>query len=129
MTRIVELSNQMKSVIEVSCLETLRKLETPEDPNVLHELLQLFHQSSEMKLQSLASSLTRRDYQQMSNDAHSLKATCATLGAHGLSQTCRKLEAAVLAGDLQKTTELLEQLQAGYLQVKQELKERVLPAV
>lgn len=123
----MKLPDSANCIIETACLETLRKLESPDDPNVLFELVGVFLQSSEARLSRLVGNLAGSDFHQIGEEAHSLKATCATLGAVALSELCKALEEAAIRKDLAETTRLVGVIELQYRVAKSELQRRVLP--
>lgn len=62
------------------------------DSNLVQALIEDFHSSAPLNLKNIENALLERNWQEISENAHALKSSSATLGAMKLSQTCSLLE-------------------------------------
>ncbi len=62
------------------------------DSNLIQALIEDFHSSAPLNLKNIENALIQKNWQEISENAHALKSSSATLGAIKLSQTCALLE-------------------------------------
>lgn len=81
----------MSNTLDRSALESLRVLDTPENP-FLKNLIQTYLSTSEKIVSDLYAAAQSSDLKQMGEVAHSLKSSSASLGAMKLAEMCYELE-------------------------------------
>jgi HPt (histidine-containing phosphotransfer) domain-containing protein len=84
-------------------------------------LVGTFLEDSQKQLAELAHALAAGDVEVFERMAHTLKSSCAMLGAMALSQGCREMELLAKGGDISGASPLLEQVKKEYQQVREEL--------
>jgi signal transduction histidine kinase/DNA-binding response OmpR family regulator/HPt (histidine-containing phosphotransfer) domain-containing protein len=89
-----------------------------EDTHVLVELIEAFFENTPVRLAELRRALADKDAYTFEHLAHTLKGSCANMGALRMSGMCRQLELAGRSGQLDSLDEQLEQLEAEYERVK-----------
>ncbi len=98
--------------ISKDSLDTLRDLETVDNPGFFSDVCQQFMADAERTLQELESALARGDVKATHRAAHTLKSTSATMGAMRLSGLCKAIEATTQAGALPPNHRGGEQIRA-----------------
>lgn len=68
------------------------------DPEFLVELIDTYVSDAPMQVQELRAAIAAGDVERLVRPAHTLKSASASLGALGLSERCRQLEAASKTG-------------------------------
>jgi len=84
---------------------------------LMPDLLQVFLEDGETRLQHLESSLHNNDWQQIGNIAHTLKGSSATLGMFTFSGLCLQLESAARCQDWESIRPLAGQLGGEFHQI------------
>ncbi|MGE0526362.1 MAG: CHASE domain-containing protein, partial [Bdellovibrionales bacterium] len=80
------------SAIDPNTLDQIRSLQRPGKPDVLQNLIRLFLESAEESMAAIRSAARARNLEILRETAHSLKSSCANLGAHTMSEICLALE-------------------------------------
>lgn len=121
-------------LVNPSAIEKLRKSVGPGCPTLLQDLYDLFCQDSPETLSKMRDDLERGDLRGLGRKAHSLKSSCAILGAITMSEASSRIEMliqqeppierAVLEPELR---ELLVQLQSMFAPVAEALRKLVSP--
>lgn len=89
------------------------------------ELVELFVGDVPPRLEAMRQALSARDPEALTRTAHSLKGSAATLGADGMAELCRQMEAYGRAGEVPQAEGLLESLEVEFERVKRSLVEWV----
>jgi|GEM_PF-411954 len=84
-------------------------------------LVGTFLEDSQKQLAELQRAFEASELEVFERMAHTLKSSCAMLGAMALSQLCRELELLAKGGDLSGAEPLLDQAKNEYQQVREEL--------
>ena len=103
-------------------LEKLRQLETLGEPGFVAGLCQNFLSDTPERLQRMKEALKRREWADLERDAHSLKASSASLGAMDMSTLCATIETAARTKNGDGVQLLLEQLAQEIVRVESELR-------
>jgi CheY-like chemotaxis protein len=109
------------SVLNHQCLQQLRSLAEPGEPDPHVEFIDLFLMDAPLCLREIRTAVCQGQAADLRRLAHSLKGSSANLGAEGLSLVCRDLETAAKTADLESTPRLLERLESVFEQVKSAL--------
>jgi two-component system sensor histidine kinase/response regulator len=107
-------------VIDLSVIEELRQLDTPEG-DLLKELVQLYLESSPEKVNAIVTSAQSGDLAALRAASHSLKSSSGNLGARHLSDLCQQFEEARTPAELSIATSRVEELRAEFVRVKARL--------
>jgi signal transduction histidine kinase/CheY-like chemotaxis protein/HPt (histidine-containing phosphotransfer) domain-containing protein len=105
--------------IDPSALDELRQLD--EGAEILGELIDIYLEDTPQRLEALAKAVAEGDAVGIREHAHSLKSSCAQLGAAHLSDLCRQLETLGRDGDLGPTASLMAEAQAEFPRVQEAL--------
>ncbi|MBE0602186.1 MAG: Hpt domain-containing protein [Deltaproteobacteria bacterium] len=81
------------SPIDRSVLEGIRMLEGPGGHGLLEKVVTLYLSDSLKQMESIRSSSGTGDAESLRRAAHTLKSSSANVGATGVSDICRKIEA------------------------------------
>ena len=108
-------------VLDRAVLETLRKLTTPGEPDVLAEVLQLFLKEVPPRMDRLRIAYAAGNIEEVYRAAHSLKGSAGNIGAQRLMGVCRKLDEMGRAGDLSDAAPVVAALGLEYETVAAEI--------
>jgi signal transduction histidine kinase/CheY-like chemotaxis protein/HPt (histidine-containing phosphotransfer) domain-containing protein len=103
-----------KGPLDRKALDTIRQLQQPGAPDLLHKIIAIYLDSSRKLMDELCDALARDDAQAISQTAHALKSSSANVGATSLAEVCRALEAAGHSGNLADTGGLRTALLTEY---------------
>ena len=108
-------------VLDRAVLETLRKLTTPGEPDVLAEVLQLFLQEVPLRMDRLRIAYAAGNIEEVYRAAHSLKGSAGNIGAQRLMGVCRQLDDMGRAGDLSDAAPVVAAIKFEYETVAAEI--------
>ncbi|WP_139144037.1 Hpt domain-containing protein, partial [Janthinobacterium lividum] len=80
------------SILDAAALQNLRAMRRPGRPDVLGRIIDLFYSDAPRLLGQLEVAAGASDAAALQLAAHTLKSSCANVGALGLSATCREIE-------------------------------------
>lgn len=109
------------SAIDMEVIASLRALGGEDDPELLFELIDLFLDDAPNHISALESAAAAGDVETIERAAHTLKSSCANIGARQLSALCRELESQGRARDLGAVPTLVERARTEYLRVQDAL--------
>ena len=104
--------------IDESRLDELRMLSDETRPDILGELINIFLDDTPAQFMALAHAIDISDAERVMQHGHSLKSSCAQLGASQLSELCRQLEAMGRAKDIQPARSVLAAAQEEFDKVR-----------
>jgi len=105
-------------VLDQDVIATLKELGGEGEPELFIELVDLFIEDTCEQLERVSEALTRGDADEMRRRAHTLKSSCANVGAVHLAQTWFQLEQLAVAEELSELGELLKVALAEFDEVK-----------
>ncbi len=108
----------MSEPVDMSVIESLKELG---DVELVHELVEIFMEDTPPRLEELSKACLEGDAQRIESLAHSLKSSCANLGATYLSEICRELESQGREGELGRAKELIVLSKEEYRRVSESL--------
>lgn len=79
--------------LDSETLATLRSLQEDGDDDLLAELIDLFFQDAPDRMAAIKDAVQASNWVGLAERAHSLKGSCASLGAVRMASLCAKLEA------------------------------------
>jgi CheY-like chemotaxis protein len=85
-------SAETSSILDAAALQNLRAMRRPGRPDVLGRIIDLFYSDAPRLLGQLEVAAGASDAAALQLAAHTLKSSCANVGALGLSATCREIE-------------------------------------
>jgi HPt (histidine-containing phosphotransfer) domain-containing protein len=114
--------------VDTEAWDHIRALQRPGQPDLLGKVLGLFVQNSRELVDTLRHAVEQQDAQTVFRTAHTLKSSCANVGAAGLAEQCKTLEALGRQNQLARASDVFEQIEAEYAAVlaivNDELKKR-----
>ncbi len=110
-----------QSALNLSRLELIRRLDQSEDGKLVHRILRSYVESADGYLRQLRHAILNNDADSLYHCAHTLKSSSANIGAEGLSDLLKQLEAHGKTRKLADARLLLENLQQCYQQVMVEI--------
>ena len=113
---------QSNGVLDAEVVASLKELDDGQGSNLFLELVDIFVEDAGAQVESLRSALESGDLQQIERSAHSLKSSCANIGATHMSQVCFELEKRGRSGSNEGVEGLVGQAQSAYQDVCCELK-------
>jgi HPt (histidine-containing phosphotransfer) domain-containing protein len=99
-------------------LASLRDLQEDGEPDLVRQLVALFLQGAEPRLVALREATVQGDAATLAREAHTLKGSCASLGAIGMARICEELEALGHQGALTPVLAMVDRLYAEYHRVR-----------
>jgi CheY-like chemotaxis protein len=104
--------------VNARVLHRLRELRTPNQPDPLAEVIDLFFGQTPDLLRALGEAAKRRDADSLRRTAHTLKGSCGNLGAERMAMLCRDLELTAKQGTLSSARTLIAQIEREYTNVR-----------
>lgn len=104
----------VQTEIDETAWSTIRALQRPGQPDILHKTLRLYLTSSAELITTLVAAVHQTDTASATIAAHTLKSSSATLGARPLADLCFAMEQAGKAGDGRRLTELLPRVVSAH---------------
>lgn len=91
-------------------------LEATYGNEAVDELLDMSQKEAKQLIEQIATSISQRDADMVSQKAHQLKGMSLTMTLNAMSDLSRDLEARAKAGSLEGADQILSELQSSYLQ-------------
>jgi class 3 adenylate cyclase/HPt (histidine-containing phosphotransfer) domain-containing protein len=114
--------------LDHSVLDGWRELQTPNEPDVVQEVIQHYREASPGVVAALRAAIQRDDPAEVKRLAHSLKGSSGNIGALRVQKLCAKLEALGRGGLLEGADELIERLASEVERVNRLLLEELKPS-
>lgn len=89
------------AVVDLAVLDDLRRLQEPNEPLVLREMIDMFLRNTPPRLESLHTAQAAHDYTAVSRTVHGLKGSCGLFGAQRMIAVCEKLQEHAHTCDMQ----------------------------
>jgi CheY-like chemotaxis protein len=105
--------------VNSDALDRLRDLRVSGQPDPVAEIIDLFLQQTPDLLRSLQQAYDANDVESLGMTAHTLKGSCANLGAEQMAAWCRELESMARQGTLPSERTLPAQLEHEFAAVRQ----------
>jgi len=93
-------------VLDQHALDAIRDMESPDMPDVLEQIVEVYLEHGQNQVNSLAEAIEASDIETQNRIAHNLKSSSANLGAHDLAALCQTLETATQRGPSDRAREL-----------------------
>jgi len=103
----------------------LRHLGQPNQPEPIAELIGLFVDDGDQRLNKIDAALKQKDLSTIGGLAHGLKGSASNLGARPLAALSAQLEDAASSGKLAEVDELFTRLKDEYQRVRVELEKEI----
>ncbi len=101
-------------VLDAAALATIRGLQQPGAPNLLHKIIGVYLASSRHLMERLGTALVAGDSSAVAEAAHALKSSSANIGATAFAELCCGLESAGRRGDLSEAVGLQTAMRSEY---------------
>lgn len=101
-------------IIDYTVLDAIRKLEDSSSGRILEKIIELFLTDTPQQLEELHKALMEQDVDTVRSISHSLKSSCASLGAIHLPPLLKQLETNARGNSLEGASELLSQIEEGF---------------
>lgn len=101
-------------VIDPQALDKIRALQMEGEPDLLSEIIAGYFNDAPTQLDAIHRAVQAGDAQTLRRAAHSMKSSCANLGAMTLSALCKELEEMGRNGDLQQALQKSQQAQREF---------------
>jgi HPt (histidine-containing phosphotransfer) domain-containing protein len=111
-----------RSVLDLEVIESLRMLGGEDDPDLLQDLVEIFLEQTPALIARLQEAFDSNDAHALERAAHSLKSSCANLGALRLSAHFKEMELAGRSKDIERVRPLLVESEREYTEVESALK-------
>jgi HPt (histidine-containing phosphotransfer) domain-containing protein len=103
-------------------------MRNPGAPDLLARVAGIYRSNSRMLIDSIKTAVIIDDRDALLHGVHALKSSSANVGATGLAEICRDVEAVARTGDLDQACELVERLVVEHREVLLALEEQGLAA-
>ena len=92
--------------VELSVLASYEGVQIHGEPDLIVELIDLYHEDAGRRLAVMRESLAKRNWQSLTREAHGLRGSSSNLGAHQLALICSEIER-IGSDDLSSNSEAL----------------------
>jgi len=114
-------SQSQSQQINPKAIDTIRSLQRPGKPDLLGKVIELFLQKTPGSVQEMQDALGEGDMNIIKANAHSLKSSCAYVGADKMAVTCKQIEKNSAEDNQDELKVLIDALTAEYEIVAAEL--------
>lgn len=104
------------TTLNMKQLEQVRDLDPSGSDALLHKILQTFLDTASESICQIEQAIIQEDTESLRRTAHSLKSSCANIGADALSELFRKMEKTGRTGELALARSLLNDMRYFYQQ-------------
>jgi HPt (histidine-containing phosphotransfer) domain-containing protein len=80
------------ALIDMQVIENLKEIGGDDDPGLYIELIGIFLQDAPHRMEEMRRGLDSNDLKVLERAAHTLKSSCANVGALPLAEICRRME-------------------------------------
>jgi HPt (histidine-containing phosphotransfer) domain-containing protein len=108
--------------IKLDTIKELRELKEADEPSLLDQLIDMFFESSQSKIDAICQAVETEDWEKAERDSHTLKSTAGNLGLHRLYLLCQEVED-FCRNKNPESKSLLTDLRAEYQTIQPLLKE------
>ena len=114
-------ANEKRNSIDMKQLDSIRSIQSPEMPDILKKVVEIYLETSKDTLDLIEASLNAKNANALAESLHNLKSSSANLGATEVAKLCKILESHGNK-NLSKTLAILEKLKVEHRQSCSELK-------
>jgi CheY-like chemotaxis protein/HPt (histidine-containing phosphotransfer) domain-containing protein len=111
-------SEQLQSVIDQKVLDNISALQEEGKEDLLNKIITIFLNDSPERLEELRKAVNSGDAPSINRVAHTLKSSCANLGAMNLSSHFKRMEAMGRTNSIEHAPELLSQIEIEFKAVE-----------
>jgi HPt (histidine-containing phosphotransfer) domain-containing protein len=113
-----------ESVLDLETIATLKALGGSDEPDLFVELVDLFVTDAKTHIAQLQRAVEQHDLRLLERSAHTLKSSCANVGAMAMSKLCFELEQLGRAAKLEGAAQLVARTAEQYERVQVALNEQ-----
>ncbi len=110
-------------VLDPEIIASLRELDLEDGSNLFLELVDIFVTDARAQIGTLQAALSAGDTSKLERAAHTLKSSCANIGALHMSRLCFELEKLGRVGSLEGAPSLVQAAEQAFQKVKSALSE------
>jgi len=114
-------SHAASDVLDRTALNALRALPRKGTKDMLSHIVERYLADSRELVASIERAVEQGDAEELARAAHAWRSYNGNVGAHGLASLCRELEDRARNGKVAAARELLGELRASYVRVREEL--------
>ncbi len=114
-----------KSTIDRSFLDNIRALQIEGEPDILNQVINNYLKDSVKLIDNLREAIHKSNIEQIKNTAHSLKSSCANVGAVKLSSLCKELEMKSKSNSIENASAILLEIKDEHKKVTEALKSKI----
>jgi HPt (histidine-containing phosphotransfer) domain-containing protein len=107
-----------ESVLDLETIATLKSLGGAEEPELFVELVDLFVTDAKSHIAALQRALEHNDLRALERTAHTLKSSCANVGAVAMADLCFQLEKLGRASKTEGAAQLVARAAVQYDRVR-----------
>jgi HPt (histidine-containing phosphotransfer) domain-containing protein len=111
-------------VLDLETIATLKALGGSDEPDLFVELVDLFVTDARTHIAALRRALEQHDLRTLERTAHTLKSSCANVGAKAMSDLCAELEKLGRSSRIEGAEQLVERTAAQYERVQAALNQQ-----
>jgi HPt (histidine-containing phosphotransfer) domain-containing protein len=112
-------------VIDQKVLDGIRALQEEGKDDLLNKVIMIFLNDSPERLKELRKAVNSGDAPSINRIAHTLKSSCANLGALNLSSHFKEMEAMGRTNSIEYAPQLLSQIESEFLAAEAALKSEI----
>jgi len=113
------------NLLDVNTINGIRALQSPQSPNILEQLFDIYRSTTTELLQKLDRSIQDGSCDEIREFAHSLKSASGNIGARKIFELCAKLEDMGRDKEIDDASEILEEIRYLYPNVCELLEQEV----
>lgn len=110
------------ALIDMQVIENLKEIGGEDDPGLFIELIGIFLQDTPQRMDELRRGVDTHDLKLLERAAHTLKSSCANVGALTLSELCKRMEESARLGRAQEIPALYDESQRLWPRVESALR-------
>jgi HPt (histidine-containing phosphotransfer) domain-containing protein len=107
--------------LDVETLKALEKVPAEDGSNLLVELIDMFLESTPLRILSIRKAANEKDWFRLKHAVHTLKGSSSTLGLRQVAKVCQELEDAGSSGSRDGLETLVKRLENKFLSAQQSL--------
>jgi HPt (histidine-containing phosphotransfer) domain-containing protein len=109
------------AALDAAVIESLRLLNEPGQPDVVHEVLGVFMNDAPARIAAIVAAVDAHDAVALQRAAHTMKGASGAIGAFALQRACRALEEMGKQASFDSAADAVQTLHREYARVKDEI--------
>lgn len=99
----------------------LAELAREKGTGLVRDLFADFRSDTTARLESVCEALTKGNLTRTRTEAHTIKGSAVQVGAARLARLCKRMEQSAVAGDMDKTASVFEEMETEFARVLQKM--------